>query len=140
MIPAKAFLFKETCLLAILIMNMYDGIQREVAIEAINDLQDQTRAARLLSKYFDELKLAVIDSDAFVMGLHSFYISMNMEFRKNIRLQDEFFQTLLGVELLGTFKDEIVELALHSCLRLLVGQYEYFNLNLKNSSLSAKSS
>ena len=137
MIPAKAFLFKEACLIAISIMNMYDGIQREVVIETINNLQDQMRASRLLSKYFDELKLAVIDSDAFVMGLYSFYISMNMEFRENILFQDEYFQILLGMELLETHENEIAELAIHSCLCLLEGQYEYFNLNLKNSDLMA---
>lgn len=137
MIPAKAFLFKGACLQAISIIKMYAGIQREVAIEAINNMQDQTRSAGLLDKYFDELKLAVTDSDTFVMGLHSFYISMNMEFQKNIRLQDEFFQTLLGVKSLGTHKNEIAELALHSFNCLLIGQYEYFNLNLKNSNLMA---
>ena len=135
MIPAKAFLFKEACLIAISIMNMYDGIQREVVIETINNLQDQMRASSLLSKYFDELKLAVIDSDAFVMGLYSFYISMNMEFRENILLQDEYFQILLRMALLETHENEIAELAIHSCLCLLEGQYEYFNLNLKNSNL-----
>ena len=71
MIPVKAFLFKEACLIAISIMNMYAGIQREVAIETINNLQDQMRASRLLSKYFDELKLAVIDSDG-VPGKYTF--------------------------------------------------------------------
>lgn len=137
MIPAKAFLFKQACFLAISIMEIYNGLQREAALKAINNLQDQLRAPRLLSQYFDELKLAVTDSDAFVMGLHSFYISMNVEFRGNILLQDEFFQIRLAMKLIETYKDEIVELVFDSFVHLLEGQYEYFNLNLKNSNLIA---
>lgn len=136
MIPAKAFLFKAACLRAISIMKVYDGIQREAAIETINNLQDQMRVSRLFGQYSDKLKLAVTDSDAFVMGLHSFYTSMNMEFQKNALLQDEFFQILLAVELYGTYENKIAKLTLRSCLCLLEGQYEYFNLNLKNSNLS----
>ena len=32
MIPAKAFLFKQACFLAISIMEIYNGLQREAAL------------------------------------------------------------------------------------------------------------